>query len=184
MNIYFAASTANLDTNRTHFDSILKTFKDLNHEILDSWIVEALKDSVSELTPKELILKNAQLLQESDLVVIDLSTRSFGVGYQFGQALAHRKHVLCLYHEKIEHKVSDIIKGSTSSLVTIKTYKDNNINKVVRDYLAGLTMDDLRKFNFIATEEIVRYIEDGAETQGKSKSEFLRDLLLKEIIHK
>ena len=118
-------------------------------------------------------------------MVVELSTPSFGVGYQFGQALANRKHVLCLYPDSMyQNKISDIVKGHSSSLVTLKAYNKSSIQKVIRDYLAGLTLADLRKFNFIATDEIIDFIEDGAEKEGKSKSEFLRDRILTDLMHK
>ncbi|MFQ5492814.1 MAG: nucleoside 2-deoxyribosyltransferase [Candidatus Dojkabacteria bacterium] len=185
LKIYFAASTAHLDANKKRFDKILNEFKRAGHDVLESWIIERLEGKTNGLTPQELLLKNLSLLQDADLVVVELSQRSFGVGYQYGQALANRKRVLVLSPEDIEEeKISDIVKGSTSSLVTLLSYSDKNIDKVVRDYLAGLSMDDLRKFNFIATDDIVRFIEEGADREGKSKSEFLRDKIANELIGK
>jgi len=185
MNIYFAASTAQLSEKKSIFQQILNVLERSKHKVLDSWIVERLQGKRSKLTANELLLKNSQLLQEADLVVVELSTPSFGVGYQFGQALANRKHVLCLYPDSMyQNKISDIVKGHSSSLVTLKAYNKSSIQKVIRDYLAGLTLADLRKFNFIATDEIIDFIEDGAEKEGKSKSEFLRDRILTDLMHK
>jgi hypothetical protein len=185
MNIYFAASTASLPKRKELFLKILQVFETAKHQVRDSWIVEKLKGSKSSLTANELLLKNSQLLQECDLVVVELSTPSFGVGYQFGQALANRKHVLALYPDSMpEEEVSDIVKGHTSSLVSLRSYSDGIIENVIRDYLASLTLADLRKFNFIATDEIIDYVEKGARKEGKSKSEFLRDKILSELMHK
>ncbi|KXK08660.1 MAG: hypothetical protein QY330_05125 [Candidatus Dojkabacteria bacterium] len=186
MNVYFAASTRNLSQNRTKFVKLLEVFKELGHVVLPSWIVEKLysKES-SDKRPQELVLDNTQLVQESDLVVIDLSTPSFGVGYLFGQALANHRPILCLYPETVSlESISEIVKGSTSSLVTLKSYSESNVRDIIRDYLAGMSLDSLRKFNFIASEEIMRFIEDGSVKEGKSKSEFLRDKILNELITK
>jgi len=178
MNVYFAASTNKLEKNKDNFKRIVAAFEQAGHVVLDSWVVETLNGVQQQLTSQELVLKNAQLVQESDLVVIDLSARSFGAGYIFGQALAHRRPVLCLHPDDVpEKQVSEIVKGSTSSLVTLKTYNSKTIDEIVRDYLAGVSLDNLRKFNFIATDEIMQFIDAGAEREGKSKSEFLRDLL-------
>ncbi len=166
------------------FLKIIRVFREQKHQILDSWTVEKLEGKKTELTANELLLKNSQLLQEADLVVVEISTPSFGVGYQFGQALANRKHVLCLYPDTMPaDEVSDIIKGHSSSLVSVVAYNSNTIEKKIRDYLAGMTLADLRKFNFIATDEIIDFVEQGAKREGKSKSEFLRDKILTELIH-
>ncbi|KXK26222.1 MAG: Nucleoside 2-deoxyribosyltransferase [candidate division WS6 bacterium OLB20] len=185
MNIYFAASTNQLEKNRDNFLAVIAAFKDAGHTVLESWVVETLAGSKQTATSQELVLKNTQLVQESDLVVIDLSERSFGAGYIFGQALANHRPVLCLYpHDVPEQRISEIVKGSTSSLVTVRQYSPEKIDEIIRDYLAGISLDSLRKFNFIATEEIVKFIEQGADREGKSKSQYLRDLLHSTFIAK
>lgn len=185
MYIYLAASTSKLEQNKKRLEKIISVFEKLGHTLAESWVVDKIKGKKNSYTPNELLLRNQQLVQECDLVVVEMSVPSFGVGYQFGQALAHRKHVLCLYPDDMpEQKLSDIVRGLNSSLLDLKLYNLKNLEKIIRNYVAGINMDDLRKFNFIATDEIIRFIEDGARKEGKSKSEFLRDKITNEIIKK
>lgn len=185
MNIYFAASTHNIETNRSRLEKVLSGFEKLGHYIQESWIVEGIKRTKTNLTPQEHVLKNIQLLQEADLVVVELATPSFGVGYLLGQALANRKHVLALYPAELNHNdISEIVTGSTSGLLTLLDYTESDLDKVIRNYLAGIKLDNLRKFNFIVSQEVLDFIESGAKRSGKSKSEFLRDTIQKHLIGK
>lgn len=184
MNVYFTASTANLQINKQRYLAIIKILEKLGNRVEESWLLEKLSGKVtSKLSSKELLLKNLQLLHEANFAVMEISTPSFGVGYFIGQAIAQRKRVLCLYPEEMqEAELSEIVTGSTSSLLTHSKYNDQNLEQVIRDFQASMKMDELRKFNFIATDEIIDYIEKGATKENKSKSEFLRDKIMQELM--
>ncbi|MEI7578943.1 MAG: nucleoside 2-deoxyribosyltransferase [bacterium] len=185
MNVYFTASTANLERDQAKYQKIIHCLESAGHHVSESWLLEKITNKLSKLTSREILLKNIQLLQESDFVVLELSTPSLGVGYCIGQAIANYRKILCLYPQGIDkNEISEIVTGSTSALLTYCAYDQDNLEQVIRDYIAGLNMDNLRKFNFIANEQIIQYIADGALKEGKSKSEFLRDKILKEFIHK
>jgi len=181
MNVYFTGSTR--AENKKCYFKIIEVLNKLNVTILESWLMDELGDSSSNLTSQESLLKNIQLLHESDVTIFDLSKPSFGVGYFIGQAIANHKKVLCLYPDsRKKSELSEIVVGSTSSLLTLKEYNLDNIEKIIRNYIANIQLDDLRKFNFIATENILKYIAEGAKKEKKSKSEFLRDKILKEVM--
>lgn len=182
MNIYFAASSRNLQAQRQHYQHIIDTLTKLGHKVLDSWVVSQLNHINTDLTTQELVLYNHRLVQDAELVVIEPSDTSFGVGYFYAQALAGRKPILCLYPTDYPAaELSDIIKTASSSLVTLLNYSLSDLETQLRDYFASLKLADLRKFNFIASAEIMEFIDAGSERENKSKSEFLRDQIHKLI---
>ena len=182
MNIFFSASTQNLPAFRKTYEHIIDAIKQHHDSVLDSWVVEALQSTATaEPTPKEILMKQNQYVKECDAMIIEASTPSFGVGYLLAQALNERHPILCLYpNDQDIEALSDGIKGSTSSLITLKQYTPANLSDIITDYLDGLNLNPLQKFNFVASKEIVDYIEDAAQKAGKSKSEFLRDLIVRD----
>jgi len=185
MKIYFTGSTANLKRDGWKYDKIVEVLESLGVDFQDSWLVEKLLGTKSNLTSQEILYKNLQLLQESDFALVELSTPSFGVGYFIGQAIANKKKIYCLYPDTVgKEEISEIVSGSTSSLLSHSAYNKENLEKLIRNYIANFKIDSIKKFNFIANDEIVKYIEKGARKEKKSKSEFLRDKIIKELIRK
>ena len=59
-------------------------------------------------------------LNESDLVVAEISTPSLGVGYEIGKAEDLRKPILCLYRPAEGRELSAIIDGNNN--IELKEY--------------------------------------------------------------
>lgn len=179
MDIFFAASTQQLEKSKLIYGRIVKAIKSHGDSASASWIVNALGNKKDKKTSKELVMYQNQLIKECDAMIVEASIPSFGVGYLLAQALNERKPILCLYPEDRDVEVlSDGIKGSTSSLITLKFYNKKNLETIVSNYLDGLMLNPLQKFNFIASKDIITFIEQQAQKEGKSKSEFLRDLIV------
>lgn len=51
-------------------------------------------------------------LQESDIVIAEVTTPSLGVGYEIGRAVEMNKKIVCLYRNSDGNKVSAMINGS------------------------------------------------------------------------
>lgn len=152
----------------------------LGHELLPSWIVRILRNTTSyeQMTAKDVLAEQQALVRQADLMVVECQTPSFGIGFLMHLALQERVPILCLYPEESDTTgMSDMIAGNSSSLVFLRAYRPDNLEQVVADFCASQSSDDLHKFNFIASREVLDYIEDGARTASKSKSEFLRDEL-------
>lgn len=183
MKIYFTASTTNLERDRNTFLKVLSIIEDLGHEVLDSWLVEKLLGKENNQTSREILLKNINLVEESDFAIVELSTPSLGVGYFIGQTIASHKKLLALYPDTmLVETLSEIVTGSTSSYLSLNQYNQDNLETIIRDYVASFSMEELRKFNFVANEQILDFIDKGSIQEGKSKSEFLRDKILTELM--
>jgi hypothetical protein len=185
MNVFFSASTEGLPRLKATYLAIISAIKQHGDDVLDTWIVKEIHGKNRGPSPKDVLLKQNQLVQECDAMIIETSTRSFGVGYLLAQALDDHKPVLCLYPEHQDlSELSDGVKGATTSLITLKLYNKNDLTKIIADYLDGLNLNPLQKFNFVASREVLDYIEEGSKNEGKTKSEFLRDKIAKELMNK
>jgi len=56
------------------------------------------------------------------MLVAEVSTPSFGVGYEIGRAVESNKKILCLYKEKKGQRLSAMIAGCDA--IITKKYKD------------------------------------------------------------
>lgn len=86
---------------------------------------------------------------------------------------------------KREHKVAaieDIVKSYHSAIAQSILYTDNNLEKVLSEYLKSYKPEAPVKFNFIANKGIIRFIKDGAKKSDKSMSEYLRDIITKQFL--
>ncbi|MCA9356115.1 nucleoside 2-deoxyribosyltransferase [Candidatus Nomurabacteria bacterium] len=61
-------------------------------------------------------------LDESDIVIAEVTTPSLGVGYELGRAEAKGKRVICLFREGGDKKLSAMILGN-KKFITIQ-YSD------------------------------------------------------------
>lgn len=59
-------------------------------------------------------------IQESDVLVAEVSTPSLGVGYEIGKAEGMKKRILCLYRLQEGKKLSAMVSGNP--LLKTKTY--------------------------------------------------------------
>jgi nucleoside 2-deoxyribosyltransferase len=87
--------------------------------------------------PYDIYFRDVTWIEESDLLIAEVSTPSHGVGYEIGYALDLNKPVLCLYREQIV--VSKMILGNPHPLLTVLSYKDlNEAEKLLREYLSEI----------------------------------------------
>jgi nucleoside 2-deoxyribosyltransferase len=78
-------------------------------------------------------------IEESDVLVAEVSTPSHGVGYEIGYALGLRKPVICLYREGVQ--VSKMILGNPDPKLQIFSYLTlEDAVQSLRDRLNGVQL--------------------------------------------
>jgi nucleoside 2-deoxyribosyltransferase len=87
--------------------------------------------------PAEVYWRDITWIDESDVLVAEISTPSHGVGYEIGYALGLRKPVICLHREGVS--VSKMILGNSDPNLQIFTYftQEEAIQRL-RDRLKGV----------------------------------------------
>jgi hypothetical protein len=90
--------------------------------------------------PWDIYQRDVNWIEESDLLIAEVSTPSHGVGYEIGYALDLGKPVLCLYNQEIE--VSKMITGNPHSQLTVKSYQDlEQAERIIRIYLDDIQQE-------------------------------------------
>lgn len=184
MNIFFAAATLGIPEYKKNYKKIIKLLRDQGFTVLKNSTLLRLEGKFS-LSPSQIVKLENELLAKSDVVVIDATLTSFGVGYAFNESVRQRKPVLALYlKDSHKPKTRDTIIGSESSLVSVENYLPNELERKIKNYFSNKKIGLLSKFNFIISPEVADYLDWGVYSTNKSKSEFLRDKLVTEVISK
>lgn len=71
---------------------------------------------------KEMMKKAFQKIDDSDLVIIEASKNSFGVGIEAGYAFVKNKKIITISNES--EKISNTLKGISNSYITYKDFAD------------------------------------------------------------
>ncbi|MAG59294.1 hypothetical protein CMO96_00690 [Candidatus Woesebacteria bacterium] len=183
MKVYFAASTSGIQKFGGNYRYILRVLKSLGPEVMENWFVAKLGGKGIYKNSDDLVRGETHLLAQADFVVAEISAPSFGVGYVIKQALDQRKPVLCLYPDNMDPaSVSDVFLGSTSNLLRVGFYSRKTLHQILDSNLDVTQFKGLAKFNFLITPDIATYLDWAVKSTKQSKSEFLRDAVVKNLI--
>ena len=90
--------------------------------------------------PLDIYQRDVTWIQESDMLVAEVSTPSHGVGYEIGYALDLDIPVLCLYKNGVV--VSKMITGNPHPLLSVMVYEDlPQAEEILRTYLMPFEVD-------------------------------------------
>ncbi|MDX1586245.1 MAG: nucleoside 2-deoxyribosyltransferase [Balneolaceae bacterium] len=109
MNIYFSGSIRGGRSDAGLYKELIRELKQYG-KVLTEHV--GASDMELNLTDREIHDRDIEWLEESDIVVAEVSTPSLGVGYEIARALSMNKSVHCLYRKADESNVSAMIKGS------------------------------------------------------------------------
>jgi len=191
MRIYINSSSEGVKQKKDIIKQIIHTVESTGHSLSLDWIKEAVgskEGNKMESGPSssEVFQENLATLSKSDACIFDISIISWGVVYQATIAISKEIPTLCLYREKsdIEY-LSHMLTGLKSKYLYLQSYKNNQLlDKQVTNFLNDIEELRLVKFNFIATKRIKKYISWAAKKRGVSKSEFLRNYIVEDLIEK
>jgi nucleoside 2-deoxyribosyltransferase len=129
MKIYFAGAIRGGREDAALYQEIITHLKQYG-KVLTEHIGDTRLGSLGENDRKEEMVhdRDMEWIEQSDIIVAEVSTPSLGVGYEIGRAVEHGKKILCMYRDQPGKMLSAMIAGSPG--VTNAGYR---------------TMDDARK---------------------------------------
>lgn len=137
MKIYFACSISGGRKDEKAYQYLVQVLTGMEIDVPTAHIAETGVEEVDALEePGDIYHRDVSWIQESDLLVAEVSSPSHGVGYEIGYALDLGKPVLCLY--KNGFVVSKMITGNPHHLLTVMDYEDlPHAEEILRTYLAS-----------------------------------------------
>jgi len=123
MKIYFSGSISGGRDFLESYKDIVRHLKINGHQVLSEHIVfDNVLDLEKKLSPEEIYERDIKYLDESDVVIAEVSNPSLGVGYELCYAVENAIPALCLFQSGIF--VSQMIVGNTSPHLTTSEYKN------------------------------------------------------------
>ncbi len=115
MKIYFSGSIRGGREYQEFYDVIVSELSK-HGEVLSEFVADKSLTSYGskDMNDEEIYNRDVKLLEESDIVIADISVPSLGVGYEIAYAEKLGKKVFCLYHKTEGKKVSAMIVGNKS----------------------------------------------------------------------
>ncbi|XP_024152869.1 2'-deoxynucleoside 5'-phosphate N-hydrolase 1 [Oryzias melastigma] len=103
-----------------------------NAELSDTGESAALEDRVIHD-------RDVAWLQESDVIVAEVTQPSLGVGYELGRAVDMKKTVLCLFRPSSGRTLSAMIRGAVDGeRFQVVDYSENELEKVLEEFFVNL----------------------------------------------
>jgi hypothetical protein len=136
MNIYFACSITGGREFESAYQTITRALAEDHHRVPTAHLAEAGVVSVEAvIDPHEVYTRDTTWIQESDILIAEVSVPSHGVGYEIGYALSLGKPVLALYQEG--RKVSKMISGNPDPGLSVRCYQSSeNAVEIIRAFLS------------------------------------------------
>jgi len=136
MKIYFACSISGGRKDEKAYQYMVQVLIEMGIDVPTAHIAETGVEEVdAREEPRDIYNRDVNWIQESDLLIAEVSTPSHGVGYEIGYALDLDKPVLCLYQKDIV--VSKMITGNSHPLLNVMEYQDMaHAEEILQTYLA------------------------------------------------
>ena len=135
MKIYFACSISGGRKDEKAYQFLVEVLTGMGIEVPTQHIAETgIEEVDSIVAPEDIYNRDVTWIEESDLLVAEVSTPSHGVGYEIGYALDLDMPVLCLFKKGIV--VSKMITGNPHPLLTVMEYEDlPQTENILKEYL-------------------------------------------------
>jgi nucleoside 2-deoxyribosyltransferase len=123
MKIYFACSITGGRQDEKIYQKLVRVMLDLMIEVPTAHIAETgIEEQDAREHPGDIFNRDTSWIEESDLMVAEVTTPSHGVGFEIGYALHLGKPVLCLHHQQAN--ISKMITGNPNPLLEVSSYRD------------------------------------------------------------
>lgn len=158
---------------------ITQILKDLGHQVDDSMLKRTLKEENQAI--EDTFKKHMRSIKNADVILVESTQYSAGLGFLVATALNERKQVLCLQYNDPKYKGSVTLRGANSKLLTYLKYSEEDLKKIITNYLDEAKDKLDTKFILIISPEIDKYLKWAAEERRMHKAQIVRDAVESQI---
>jgi hypothetical protein len=182
MKIFFASNKG--PALRENYKKIIKEIESLGHKVLENQFTDRVLGKYGKTAPQKVLERDEKAFKDADIFVAEITKGGFSEGYFYSQAQLQKKPMLILIKEKYFRKgiLTDLIRGSASENVSLEYYNEKNLKQIIEKHLSKPRSFSLTKFNFIISPYIADYLDWVGHVKKQSRSDFLRDQVVKKII--
>lgn len=123
MKIYFACSITGGRQDEGIYQVFVKEIEARGCDVPTAHIAETgIEELDAAEAPEDIYERDVSWIEESDLLIAEVSTPSHGVGYEIGYALQLGIPVICFYRADV--RISKMILGNSHPDLQIYSYRD------------------------------------------------------------
>lgn len=178
MKILFSASVSGRDKFENNYKQIENTLTSLGHE-LTTTVFLATKDELQVEDKKESdrYFKNLiAWIKDADIVVMETSYPSVGVGYEIATALHLGKPVIALH---VKNSFQHFLRQIIDDKLQVIEYTDNNLDKELKTAVGYASDQQDTRFNFFISPKHQNYLDWISKSRKIPRAVFLRGLIEK-----
>lgn len=181
MKVHFGGSIIGLKSKPNLYKEIRKIILELGHEITRDWVMQELGGPhISQSKMYELTIK---AIRKSDIMILESSQDTSGVGQQLLLALENKIPVLVLINAnnaKI-NIVGDFISKEHENYIFKKIYIESQLKEEISNFLIWAEgKKRYSRFNLVLEKELDNYLRQKALKNKTSKTEEIKKLILKD----
>lgn len=181
MNIFFGGSSSGLKKDPSSYKRISDCLKKLNVSLINDWINN---DLDKKLLPSESYKNTHNAIKTVQGVVLEATVQTSGLGQQLEIALANNVPVLIITKDE-KTQFGNFINPEKQKLTTVKTYNDDNLNKLLKDFIEQIGKNySFARFNLVIGKDLNNYLENKAKSNKTNKTEEIRRLIIEDMKRK
>ncbi|XP_074531482.1 5-hydroxymethyl-dUMP N-hydrolase-like [Halichoeres trimaculatus] len=142
MKIYFCGSIRGGRDDVDLYQRIVKKLQSygtvLTEHVSSSELSERGEDASTE-SDKAIHDRDVEWLQQSDVVIAEVTQPSLGVGYELGRALDMKKKIFCLFRPSSGRRLSAMIRGADDgNMFVVIDYREDEVESILEDFFNRL----------------------------------------------
>lgn len=169
LKVYFTASTSHNGELIPYYKKLLEHIKKHKTEILsgNQVVDKNILNKDKQITALEIFSREKMLIDQSDIVIAEVSKPSLGVGSEIVYALNANKPVLAMVRTDFEDKISPILLGNPSENLFLEYYRNREYKDILDKFIDN--MDVLIKHTKILRKTSGKLIViEGGDGSGKT----------------
>lgn len=178
MKVYFTAAISSVtDDVRKIYARITDILEKHGHTVISNTLQVKSADQIkaqSEADALAVQKKMSKWKKQADLILVEASTPSFGVGQEIAEALTDNKQVVVLY--KVGMKPHILLNQGQEALYFVE-YSDANLEKVLEEYIEYAKEHSDTRFNFFISPQIGSYLDWISQKKKLPRAVYLRRLI-------
>lgn len=113
MRIYLAAPIRGVRTDPAVYEAMAEAIRKSGHDLLSEHPVGRAADFGERgMSEGQIFYRDVEWMNQSDLLVAEVSTPSIGVGWEIAYTLARGKLAICVCHESARGSLSAMVAGN------------------------------------------------------------------------
>lgn len=178
MKVYFTAAISNVsDDVRQIYSRITSILEKHGHTVISNTLQVKSADQIKAQSEADALAAQKKLSKwkkQADMVLVEASTPSFGVGQEITEALTDNKQVVVLYKSGMKPHI--LLNQGQEALYFVE-YNDGNLDKVLEEYIEYAKEHSDTRFNFFISPQIGTFLDWISRKKKLPRAVYLRRLI-------